>query len=83
MTPMARNWIDAEFEVIHAPLRLGDPHPTRKGWRYVGSDLKTGATYWYVPPRRWRLFLGLLVGTPLAGVAIYYGANLLDHYWPR
>lgn len=57
---MAKGWIDAEFEVVDGPRRLGDPHPRRKRWLYAGVGAR-GQALWYRPPRlnRWRYFLAL------------------------
>lgn len=75
---MARDWIDAEFEIV-GPLRLSDPHPDHKDWRFAGVDLY-GRTLWRKPPliARWQLFLLLLLAIPLARGAIYL---IAEHHW--
>ncbi|MET3526183.1 hypothetical protein [Phenylobacterium koreense] len=45
-----RRVIDAEFEVVGGPLRVGDEHPTQKGWYLTDKVDRHGNTLWYKPP---------------------------------
>lgn len=47
---MGRRIIDAEFEVIGGPLRVGDEHPTKRGWFLTDQVDRHGNTLWYKPP---------------------------------
>lgn len=51
MTPR-RPYIDAKFEVIDGPYRIGDRHrsPQLKSWRYTGHRDRFGVPVWYRPP---------------------------------
>lgn len=42
--------IDAEFEVVGGPLRVGDEHPTQKGWYLTDQVDRHGNVLWYKPP---------------------------------
>ncbi len=77
---MARDWIDAEYEIV-GPPRLGDPHPDHTTWRYAGLD-PNGRRMWRKPPllARWQLFVALLLAIPLIRGAVYVVANLFDHH---
>lgn len=61
--------IDADFEVVSGPLRVGDEHPIRKGWYLTDKVGRQGEPLWYQPPstfskwvRRsaWVIYLGLM-----------------------
>lgn len=71
---MGKGWTDAEFEVVSAPLRLGDPHPTKRQWLYAGPDT-FGRPRWYRPARftRWQVFLLLCAGVVAFRVAAFVG----------
>jgi hypothetical protein len=45
-----KGFIDAEFEVVDGPVRIGDPHPFLKRWIYWGPD-HHGRPLWYRKPR--------------------------------
>lgn len=45
-----RRVIDAEFEVVGGPLRVGDEHPIRKGWYLTDQVDRHGNRLWYKPP---------------------------------
>lgn len=62
--------IDAEFEVVGGPLRVGDEHPIQKGWYLTDKVGRDGNALWYKPPgpvsvwvRRiaWVIYIGLMV----------------------
>lgn len=42
--------IDAEFAVVSGPFRVGDEHPTQKGWYYTDKIGRNGERLWYKPP---------------------------------
>ena len=46
--------IDAEYAFVGGPLRVGDEHPTNRGWYYTGRVDTDGDPLWYHPPPRWR-----------------------------
>lgn len=68
--------IDAEFEVIEGPYRIGDEHRTRKRWYWTGTYNKRGVPLWYRPPRfnKWQ-FAGIGV------LVMILGLCLLVTYW--
>lgn len=45
-----RKVIDTEFEYVSGPMRVGDEHPTQKGWYYTGRYNRRGVLLWYKPP---------------------------------
>lgn len=70
--------IDAEFEVVGGPLRVGDEHPTVKGWYWTGRYDRKGVGLWYKPPgliSRWVRKIALWLY--LAMMAIGMGAAFL------
>lgn len=44
--------IDADFDYVAGPMRVGDEHPTRRGWLYTGRHDRRGVLLWYKPPGR-------------------------------
>lgn len=68
--------IDAEFEVIEGPYRIGDEHRTRKRWYWTGTYSKRGVPLWYRPPRfnKWQ-FAGIGV------LVMILGLCFLVTYW--
>lgn len=80
MAKMARDWTDAEFEVIDGPPRIGDPHPRLRGWRYAGVDTY-GRPLWRSPGwPRWKLALAMILGAPAALAGVYIAAQTLAHH---
>lgn len=67
--------IDAEFEVIEGPYRIGDEHRTRKRWLWTGHYDKNGVPLWYRPPRfnKWQ-FAGIGVLVMIFGFCLYVAA---------
>lgn len=66
--------IDAEFEVVDGPYRVGDEHRTRKGWYLTDRLDRHGNPLWYKPPgvfSKWLRRIGyvLWLGPILLGVA--------------
>lgn len=47
---MRKSYVDAEFEVVSGPLRVGDEHPIRKGWYLTDKIGRKGEVLWYKPP---------------------------------
>lgn len=45
-----RSYIDADFEVVSGPFRVGDEHPTQKGWFFTDKVGRHGEPLWYRPP---------------------------------
>lgn len=48
---------------VSGPMRLGDEHPTRKGWFYTGKRDRNGVLLWYKPPgpvSRWVRRIGII-----------------------
>lgn len=48
---------------VSGPMRIGDEHPTRKGWFYTGKRNRAGVLLWYRPPgpvSRWIRRIGLI-----------------------
>lgn len=71
--------VDAEFEYVAGPMRVGDEHPTRRGWFYTGRRNRKGVLLWYKPPgqiSRWirRIAAGLYLALMALGIisAILY-----------
>lgn len=70
--------IDADFEVIGGPYRVGDEHRVHKRWFFTGHYDERGVPLWYRPPRftAWQIILiaaFVLLGVPLiAGLAYNY-----------
>jgi len=69
--------IDADFEVVSGPLRVGDEHPIRKGWYLTDKVGRKGEVLWYKPPstfskwvRRmaWVIYLGLMAFAVIVGL---------------
>lgn len=70
--PMSRHRvIDADFEVVSGPYRVGDEHPTERGWYFTDKVDRRGNPLWYRPPSgvsRWvrrvalTLFLLMMAG---------------------
>ena len=68
--------IDADFEVVSGPLRVGDEHPTQKGWFLTDQVDRRGRPLWYKPPHvAWKIIrtacwviVGLLVLLACVGV---------------
>lgn len=54
----ARNTIDADFEVVSGPLRIGEEHPKRRGWRFTGRYDKQGHPLFYSRVRDLRVWMG-------------------------
>lgn len=58
--------IDADFEIVSGPYRVGDPHPTKKRWLWTGRYDEKGRPLWYRPPlfNRYQfagvIFLGMI-----------------------
>lgn len=44
--------IDAEFDVVDGPYRVGDEHRERRGWFLTDKIGKHGEPLWYKPPSR-------------------------------
>lgn len=56
--------IDAEFEVVSGPYRVGDEHRERRGWFLTDKVGKRGEALWYRPPgliSKWIRRIGLAV----------------------
>lgn len=65
--------IDAEYEVVDGPYRVGDEHRERKGWYLTDQLDKDGLPVWYKPPgriSRWvrRIGLVMYVGPIILGI---------------
>lgn len=74
--------IDADFEIISGPYRVGDPHPTKRRWQWTGRYDRKGRPLWYRPPRFNRYQLAALgfVGMVMSWLALFVAAwiwNLL------
>lgn len=64
---------DAEFEVVSGPFRVGDEHPTQKGWYYTDKIGRKGERLWYRPPgpiSRWIRRLALIAYFSMMAFAI-------------
>ena len=74
--------IDAEFEVIEGPYRIGDEHRTRKRWRWTGLYDKRGVPLWYRPPRfnKWQ-FAGIGVLVMILGFCLIVAGMVAWGYW--
>lgn len=46
--------LDAEFEVVAGPMRVGDPHRTRKDWYFTGRYNAEGDPYFIRGAGWWR-----------------------------
>lgn len=60
---MGKSYVDAEFEVVSGPLRVGDEHPVRKGWYLTDKIGRRGEPLWFKPPgpiSRWIKRLGVI-----------------------
>lgn len=74
---------DAEFEVVSGPFRVGDEHPTQKGWYYTDKIGRHGERLWYKPPgpisrwvRRVALFMYLgMMGMAFVGIFLAEGCS--------
>lgn len=74
---------DAEFEVVSGPFRVGDEHPTQKGWYYTDKIGRHGERLWYKPPgpisrwvRRIALFMYLgMMGMAFVGIFLAEGCS--------
>lgn len=70
--------VDAEFTVVSGGLRVGDEHPTEKGWYFTGRTDDAGhpvfmrSAAWFQARRRKRFLIGLaiLASGPLILLAI-------------
>ena len=68
--------IDADFEVVSGPYRVGDEHRKRRGWYWTGRYDKNGVPLWYRPPARyWRwlrpaLLALLYLGIPFLALGV-------------
>lgn len=73
--------VDAEFEVIEGPYRIGDEHRTRKRWFWTGAFDQHGVPLWYRPPRfnKWQ-FAGIGVLVMILGFCLYVAAWNLKAY---
>lgn len=45
-----KSFIDADFEVVSGPYRVGEEHRRRKGWYFTGHFDRHGDPIWYKPP---------------------------------
>lgn len=46
---------DAQFRYVSGPMRPGDEHPARPGWRFTGKRNSLGYWLWYKPAKPfWR-----------------------------
>jgi hypothetical protein len=84
-----RRWIDADFDVVAGPYRVGEPHrnPKLRRWRFVAGPDANGVSIWYRPPRfsRTVLIVAVLLAYPAAIlllIAGFWTAHLLRSYWP-
>jgi hypothetical protein len=50
MVKPAPKTIDADFEIVSGPYRVGDRHPRKRRWRYTGHHGADGVVLWYRPP---------------------------------
>lgn len=77
---MRKGYIDAEFEVVSGPLRVGDEHPIRKGWFLTDKVGRHGEPLWYKPPgpvSRWIRRIGVI--GYLALMALGIGSTILTN----
>lgn len=69
-----RGYIDADFEVVSGPFRVGDEHPTQKGWFFTDKVGRRGEPLWYRPPgfvSRWvRRIAAAIIVVTVAGLVI-------------
>lgn len=73
-----RKVIDADYEVISGPLRVGDEHPTRKGWYLTDQVGADGNALWFKPPgpfSRWIRRIAIFIW--IAAVVLGVGSALL------
>lgn len=83
--------IDADFEVVSGPLRVGDEHPIRKGWYLTDKLGKRGEPLWYQPPspaskwvRRIALILfGLMMAAGILGALMEPPTEDNPHWLPE
>ena len=83
--------IDADFEVVSGPLRVGDEHPTRKGWYLTDKVSRKGEALWYKPPsapskwiRRVALALfALLMALGILGAILEPSTDENPYYVPK
>jgi hypothetical protein len=66
--------IDAEFEVVDGPYRVGDEHREKRGWYLTDLIGKHGEQLWFKPPnqtwariKKW-MIIGFWTMCALAGV---------------
>ena len=81
---MPAEWIDAEFEVVEAPLRAGDRHPTRCRWRYTGRNDAWGRPLWYRPPvfHGWKLYVAGILAAGLLWLLVNLALEVLQGRLP-
>lgn len=63
--------VDADFEVVDGPYRVGDEHRERKGWFLTDKVDKNGDPLWYKPPGPISRFIRV------AGAVVWIGAIVL------
>ncbi|RAK51190.1 hypothetical protein [Phenylobacterium soli] len=86
---MAKDWTDAEFEVVGNHYRPGERHrdPKHKRWIFTGREDLFGRPLWYKPPRFSKLALFAVLCAIYPGGAIVlwlvvWAAHKLASYWP-
>lgn len=79
---MARDWIDADYEVVEEPRpRRGQYHRTLRGWRFFGIDAY-GRELWRRPPRlpRWGWGILFVLGFCAFQTVVYLIAEFRAHH---
>lgn len=83
--------IDADFEVVSGPLRVGDEHPIQKGWYLTDKVGRSGEPLWYKPPStfsRWvrraaLILFGLLMALGILGALLEPSTDDNPYYVPK
>jgi|GEM_PF-6811732 len=68
--------IDTGFTIVSGPRRVGDEHPTRKGWFLTDRTDRHGNPLWYKPPgklSRGFYLWGLWTYRLMFGAAVSFG----------
>jgi hypothetical protein len=68
-----RKVVDADYEYVAGPMRVGDEHPSHPGWQYTGQRDRKGNLLWYKPPgaiSRWirRVAIGMWLALMVLGM---------------
>lgn len=71
--------IDAEFEVVDGPYKVGDEHRERRGWYLTNKVNRRGEPLWWKPPGK--IEQHILKWIWLYGIAAAILLGLIEIVW--